>query len=87
MSLVAPWPRIAGEWTNGRAPNAENLAQRRKHIRCAYWRLIQKKPTRWIAQQFRVSPRTVFLWTKAALDYDDPEAQALRVLVDAGGAL
>jgi hypothetical protein len=87
MSLLAPWPGISGQSTRGRTPNAVNLIQRRKHIRCAYWRLVQKKSTRWIAQQFRISPRTVFLWTKAALDYDDPEAQALRVLLDAGGTL
>ena len=73
--------RVSGDLVPGRRPSAQSLIQRRRHIRCAYYRLVLKRSTRWLASHFRCSDRTVFLWVQAALGYHDPEAQMLRDLV------
>jgi transposase len=63
---------------SGRRPSADDPAQRRRHIRCAYYRLALGRPAKWVASRFKVSTRTVHLWVSAALSYDEPEARALR---------
>lgn len=56
-------------------------AIRLKHIRCAYRRYIEGRSIAWLKRWYRVSSRTVQLWARAALSYQDPEAEALRRLV------
>lgn len=73
--------RLRGEGMRGRRRAADCPRQRRRHIRCAYYRLVVGASPRWIASKFRVSVRTVSLWVNAALGYSDPEAVALRDLV------
>lgn len=65
----------------GRPRVADDPRQRRRHIRCAYFRLVEGRSPRWIASRFRISVRTVSLWVNAALGYADPEAQALKSLL------
>ena len=67
----------------GRRRIADDPVKRRRHLRCAYYRLVEGRPVRWIASRFRVSKRTVQLWVRAALGYDDPEAEGLRRLLGA----
>jgi hypothetical protein len=75
-------PTIATIPARGRIPRSLYRSDRLRHLRCAYCRLVDGRPIRWLARQFRVSARTVQLWVKAALGYSDPEAQALRDLLD-----
>lgn len=52
--------------------------KRRLHEICATARLIFRRPVDAIAHDLDVSPSTVKLWTKRALRYDGPVADALR---------
>jgi hypothetical protein len=76
LGLGLPIPK--GELARGRRRVCDDPVQRRRHIRCAYHRLIADRSPRWIASRCRVSIRTVNLWVQAALGYSDPEAVALR---------
>jgi hypothetical protein len=84
MSRITCFPTVSGEQVRGRRPQSESLYQRRRHIRCAYCRLIQDRSPQWIRRHFGISVRTMQLWVRAALNYDDPEAQTLRDLVARG---
>lgn len=73
-SLQFPRPVAKG----GRLPVALDPRQRRRHIKAAYYRLVEDRPVSWIARYFRVSVRTVYYWVEAALTYTDSEALILR---------
>lgn len=45
--------------------------ERLKHIDCASRRLIHGDPVAAIARRFKVSERTVYLWTALALTYPE----------------
>lgn len=65
-----------------RSTRADSRAARLKHIKCAYYRMVEDRPVAWVSRRFRISARTVSLWAKAALGYHDPEASALRDLIE-----
>jgi hypothetical protein len=60
--------------------------QRRRHVKAAHYRLILRRSVGWIARRFRISPRTVALWSKLAPTYDMREAEVLRRRI-AGGVV
>jgi hypothetical protein len=85
MTRISGFPTVAGDYARGRTSDARSPSKRRRHIRCAYCRLIQRRSPQWITRHFDISRRTMQLWIKAALSYDDPESLILRTMV-AGGA-
>jgi hypothetical protein len=71
-------PARARRHVGGRPPRDLYRSARKRHLRVAHLRLIEGIPVRRLAARFRVSATTICAWTKAALGYPDPEAQALR---------
>lgn len=64
----------------GRKPVADDPGQRALHIRCATFRLAHRLTVPQVAILLDCSERSVKYWTKLALGYDTPEADALRRL-------
>jgi hypothetical protein len=62
----------------GRRPVATLRTTRLRHIRIAYHRLVAGRSLRWVMARFHCCRRSVQLWTRAALTYDDEEAVTLR---------
>jgi len=69
----APKPR-----RRGRPPVAADPDQRQLHTTVAKARLLYGKSVADVCTIFDVSPRTVAYWTKLALGYEGPIADALR---------
>lgn len=65
----------------GRPYAAWDPDQRKLHIECALRRLVLKRPLKETAHTLGISPRTVQLWTNAAVAYQDPEADILRRMI------
>jgi len=77
-------PHLAGERKRGRPPLGDDWVDRKKHIKVAYYRLIERRSTTWCTKRFRVCRRTVNYWVTAAMNYTDPEALILQDLVRGG---
>jgi hypothetical protein len=61
----------------GRPPAGR--ADRLRHIRCAGLLLGDVYSAKVLAQAEGVSVKTIYNWRDLALEYDDPEAEGLRV--------
>jgi hypothetical protein len=62
----------------GRPEAAATRAARLRHIDCAYHLLSRRYGPSRVAALFDISRTSVFNWTRAALAYDDEEAEGLR---------
>lgn len=63
----------------GRRPGRENPTQRERHVRALLMRRM-KVPTGTIAKVHSVSKRTIQLWIRQALTYDDPRVRCSPVI-------
>jgi hypothetical protein len=64
----------------GRPRVADSPDERAKHLAVARARLLFGASVKRLAVAYDTSERTILRWTRAALGYDGPEADALRRL-------
>lgn len=76
-----PWT-LAPPVPRGRPPRDRYRVHRLQHIRCAYHRLIKGCARGELARRYDISIGTVVIWCRVALTYEDPEAEALRRLIE-----
>lgn len=80
MFAVAACPPPSVRRRPGRRPVAAIPAERGRHIFAAGLMFRTDWPVKMIAGTLGVTRETVYQWTRLALTYDEPEADALRAL-------